>query len=89
MAKRKKVLYFIRGHVPTDAERAAAEKLDAAFRNVSVHTKGERLEEADEVYGAWPEGYDKLEGCKADGDGLAGILKAEAAAAKKANADKK
>lgn len=92
----KKVLYFVLGYGVTEAVLAEAKKLGAFVRNASAHKPGDTLEHADEVHGAYPPEYKKVEGIKTVGPGLEGIKAAtpvdtseadKAAAAAKAKAD--
>jgi hypothetical protein len=60
--KMKKVLYFIAGPVPTEAEQADAEqfyngKSSVAFRNVRFVRRDEAIEAFDIVAGLVPENY--------------------------------
>lgn len=59
---KKVILFFIAGMVPTDAERAAAEKLGTArFRNAHL-AKNDTVEKCDEVAGLVPEIYKNVKG---------------------------
>jgi len=61
---KKITLFFIAGMIPTDAERAAAEKLGTArFRNANL-AKNDTIEKCDEVAGLVPESYKNLKGVK-------------------------
>lgn len=58
----KVILFFTAGPVPTDAERAAAEKLGTArFRNARLAV-GDAIEKCDAVAGLVPESYKGLKG---------------------------
>lgn len=61
-----KALYFIRGSIPTEAEREAAKKLGiTAFRNAQLAADpSDPIELCDAVAGAVPDRYAKLKGVK-------------------------
>lgn len=55
---KKKVLYFIKGPVPTKEEAAAKEKIEGAvFRNALAVAVGDSLESCTGIAGAIPEAY--------------------------------
>lgn len=58
----KVILFFIAGAIPTDAERAAAEKVGTArFRNAKLATN-DPIEKCDAVAGLVPESYKDVKG---------------------------
>ena len=86
-----RILYFIASHVPTEEERADAEKYgnNVAFRN-TMFVEGDTVETDVQVAGAIPDAYadhpraKKLKADKADDAAAAKAAKAEADAAAKA-----
>ncbi len=63
----KKILYFIKGPVPSEKETAEAKLLGAVFRNASATGPSDSVETCDAVAGAVPEAYAGYP--KADGQG--------------------
>jgi hypothetical protein len=60
-SRKRRVLFFIAGPVPTEAELAAAEQLGTKmFRNAAQVTKDDAVEKCDAVAGAVPPSYAKL-----------------------------
>lgn len=60
---KKTILFFIEGSIPTDEERAAAEKLGTSrFRNARLVKDSDPIEKCDAVAGAIPEIYKNIEG---------------------------
>ena len=58
----KVILFFIAGMVPTEAERAAAEKLGTSrFRNAQLAVN-DSIEKCDAVAGLVPEAYQNVKG---------------------------
>jgi len=58
-------LYYIKGMVPTEEEKADAARLGMiCFRNGAVAEKASYLEPADEVAGYVPAGYLEMKGCR-------------------------
>ena len=58
----KKILFFIAGSIPTDEERAAAEKMGTSmFRNCQLVKDSDPIEKCDSVAGAVPEIYKNIE----------------------------
>lgn len=79
----KVVLFFIADIVPTDAERAAAEKAGTArFRNAKLAVN-DSIEKCDAVAGLVPEAYKKVKGIE-----VLDIVAEEPKADKKAEGDK-
>lgn len=60
MAKKKNILYFIDGPVPTAADIAACDKLFGKFRNAQQVAATDHLEACDAVAGCVPAAYAKL-----------------------------
>lgn len=59
--KKEKILFFIKGFVPTDEERAEAEKLGTKmFRSARMVSDTSPIEKCDCVYGCVPEQYEHL-----------------------------
>lgn len=79
---KKIILFFIKGAIPTDEERAAAEKLGTyRFRNSILVKDSDPIEKCDAVAGVIPEIYKNIEGVE--------ILEAEAIGPAKKPKDKK
>lgn len=60
LIKKPKILYFIKGSVPTDTDRIEANKYDSAnviFRNGNAVNNDDRTEDCDGVAGAVPDVY--------------------------------
>lgn len=61
---KKKIIYFIMGAMPTDAQYDEGEKLGAVFRNANHCGDDVNPEKCDQVIGAVPDSYKDLEGVK-------------------------
>lgn len=89
MKKAPKVLYFIRGSMPTEEQVEEAESfgIPVSYRNVEFYEEGMTLEECEGVAGDVPEAY--AEAYPTAEKAIADYKAGKKAASKKADADPK